>query len=67
MILNRNQIEQLAKMAGFKVQDVSGSDMTEEFQIYNGNLIDEENGEVLEGIIACHNDYPEDLTDILKP
>ena len=66
MILNRKQIEQLAKMAGFEVQDISGGDMEEEFQLFKGNLVDPENGEILDGTIACSLDYPEDLMDILE-
>lgn len=67
MILNRNQIEQLALMAGFKVQDISGSDMQEEYQLYKGNLSDAESGEVIEGVIFGSLEYPEELLDILKP
>lgn len=67
MILNRKQIEQLAKMAGFEVTDISGSDLEEEFQLFKGTAMDPENGEWTDGLLACSLDYPDELFDILEP
>lgn len=67
MILNRKQIEQLAKMAGYEVTDISGGELEEEFQLFKGTAVDPENGEFVEGIIACSLDYPDELLDILEP
>lgn len=67
MVLNRKQIEQLANMAGFEVKDISGAEMDEEYQLFNGNLTDPENGEHIHGMIACNSVYPDELMDVLKP
>ncbi|UYE98897.1 hypothetical protein XbC2_495 [Xanthomonas phage XbC2] len=67
MILNRKQIEQLARMAGYEVKDISGSEPEEEFQLFKGSLVDPENGEFIEGIIACSYEYPDEIMDILEP